>query len=573
MEARKYQVECLDSVWKEIDTTPTRRMLVVMATGTGKTIVFSQLWQRLGFARPMQMLVLAHRDELIQQAIDKMRLCNPELKVGIEMAEQYADEGCDVIIASVATLGRKGSKRIERFDWNRIAVIITDEAHHSTASTYMNIYEYAGLFAPDNQRLLLGFTATPNRGDGEALGKVYQKIVYNYPIRKAIEDGWLTDIKGIKLRTATSLDPVHTVAGEFNQAELATAVNTPQRNQQIVKAWLEHARGRQTIIFCVDIQHSKDLAEMFRNYEVTAEAVWGDDPLRKTKLAGHKEGKISVLCNCGVLIEGYDDWRVDCVVIARPTKSQTLFTQMAGRGTRIEDGIGNVKEWLRAGNKTVKSDCLIIDVVDNASRHSLITLPTLLGLNPKLDVKGKSLIGCAKTLEAAAEANPSVDFSTLEDIDKIKAHIESVNFWDVKFPPEVEQNSQFSWHRAADGSFVLLLPDKERVVVQQNTLDRWEILASIKGQKYRGERATIEEAFQVADNLINEKAPETRTLLNRQEKWHDAPMTGPQERLLKRFLKGRPLPEGLTKGQAHKLISNLIAEKINPNPLAKGQVA
>lgn len=560
-----------------------------MATGTGKTVVFSKLPEHLKDILPGQTLVLAHREELIDQAQAKMRAINPTLRIDKEKAEHKADPSlADVIIASVATLGRKGTKRVDKYNWQNFDKFITDEAHHSIASSYINVYETAGILTPGDKRLLLGVTATPQRGDGKALAQLYQKIVYSYSMRQAIEDGWLVDILGVRVTTDTSLDAVKTVGGDFAQDMLADAVNNPRRNQLVVKAWLEHGQNRQTVGFTVDIQHALDLAAMFKHHGVNAEAVWGDDPERALKIRRHRDREITVLLNCGVLTEGYDDWQIGCIILARPTKSSVLFTQMVGRGTRLQDDTGNLIELMNLNPNPVypihvpqnytmsadsvpsnvsyttapiKKDCIVIDVVDASSRHSLITLPTLMGMSAHMNLKGGSVVKAIRDIEAAQKQHSNIDFSQLQDISNLKTYIEQVNLFDIKFPAEVEENSQLSWHPAADGGFILLLPDRQEVRIKQNILDQWEISGTMKGQKYKGIRDTIDAAFKVADDLVYEKVPETLKLLRREEKWHSQPATVAQLNLLRKLVKGKPLPTDLDKGKASKLISSFLAGK------------
>lgn len=545
----------------------TAHQLISMATGTGKTVVFSQLPTRMKDILPGQMLVLAHREELIDQAIDKMRKINPHLKIDKEMAQHKADPStADAIVASVATLGRKGTKRLEKYNWQNFDKFVTDEAHHSIAQSYLNIYDAAGLLNEGDKRLLLGVTATPQRGDGKALAQLYKKISFVYSMRQAIEEGWLVDVRGVRVSTNVSLDQVKTVGGDFAQDMLSDTVNNPVRNQLVVKAWLDKAEGRQSIVFSVDIKHAKDLAEMFRQYGVKAEAIWGDDPDRAEKLQRHKDGGITVLINCGVLTEGYDDWRIGCVVLARPTKSSVLFTQMVGRGTRLQDNTGNLKVALDPSYNYghfdhIKRDCIVIDVVDASSRHSLVTLPTLMGMSGALDLKGGSLVGAIQKIEEAQKQFQHIDFTKLTDISQLQTYIESVNLFDVKFPPEVEEHSELSWHPAADGGFVLLLPNKDAVRVKQNLLEKWEISAIIHNQRYKGERDTMEEAFRAADNLVTDKAAESLKILRREETWHKDPATVAQLNLLRKFYKGKALPDDLSKGRASKLISSFMAGK------------
>lgn len=546
MQDRPYQIKAHKNIRSEY-LKGNNRQLISMATGTGKTVVFSQLPTKLNDILPGQQMILAHREELIDQAIDKMRTVNPSLRIDKEMAAHRADPSlADVVVASVATLGRKGTKRLLKYNWQNFDKYVTDEAHHSVAQTYLNIYDSAGLLTPGDKRLLLGVTATPQRGDGKAMASIYQKISFVYSMRQAIEDGYLVDVRGIRVRTNTSLDGVKSTGGDYQIDDLAETVNTPQRNQMIVKAWLDHAKGRKTIGFTVDIQHAVDLADMFVMHGVTAEAVWGDDPERKEKLARHRAGETDVLLNCGILTEGYDDPGVQCIILGRPTKSPVLYVQMVGRGTRLDDG---------------KTDCLILDVVDASTRNTLITLPTLMGLSAALDLKGEGLYKSVREIEKAAKEYPAIDFSKLADINSIQTMVEEADMFTVNFPPEVESGSELSWHGAATGGYVLMLPNKDEVRIRQNMLDRWEISGNIKGLKYKGERNTLEEVFAAADKLVTETVPESLKIVKREEKWHNDPPTEKQLKTLMKFFKGKPLPLDLTKGQASKILGQYFAGK------------
>lgn len=606
MQAREYQKKAHESVKTGLDAGAYHQ-LIQAATGTGKTVIFADLPNQLKATHPGKMLVLAHREELIDQAIKKMQKVNPTLRIDKEKAEHKADpELADVIVASVATLGRAGSKRILGYDWSKFDKFVVDEAHHAIASTYTNIFEAAGLLKPDDKRLLLGVTATPQRGDGQALAKLFHKIVFSYPMRQAIEDGWLVDVRGVKVSTDTSLDGIKTSNGDYDQQQLADTVNTPQRNQLIVKAWLDNAQNRQTIGFTVDIQHAKDLAEVFRYYGIKAEAIWGDDPDRAWKLARHQgvdaikayivedaeklgvepyfpsdetlqQMVITVLFNAALLIEGYDDWRIGCVILAGPTKSPVKFTQEVGRGTRLEelpDGtVRNLNEWKTEHIKECmvphgypvsfpfKTDCIIIDVVDASNRNSLVTLPTLMGLNAKLNLNGKGLLAVVKEIEEAQKQYPHIDFTQLADINSLNTFIENVNLFEVKFPAEVETNSQLTWYPSPTGGYVLMLPDKERLTICQNLLDHWDITGTIKGKPAKGERPNLEEAFSAADSIIAKHYAEALKILKREETWHKDPATPAQLKLLKKFFKGKAIPTDLSKGAASKLISSHMAVK------------
>ena len=598
MQLRPYQADAHAAISSAL-TSGISKQLLQAATGTGKTILFAHLLEQLKTTHPGKMLVLAHREELIDQAIAKMQKVNPTLRIDKEMAEHTADpEMADVIVASVSTLGRAGSKRILGYDWSKFDKFVVDEAHHAIASTYTNIFEAAGLLSPTPNgapanSLLLGLTATPQRGDGQALAKLFQKIVYTYPIRNAIEDGWLVEVRGFKVTTGVSLDGIKVSQGDYDQTQLANTVNTPKRNQIILKAWLDYGQGRQTLGFTVDIQHAKDLAEMFRMNGVNAQAIWGDDPLRAEKLEKHRSGEITVLFNAALLIEGYDDWRIGCVILAGPTKSPVKFTQEVGRGTRLEElpdgSTPNLNEWkdeyLTAALETYtkeyvkfpfKTDCIIIDVVDASSHNSLVTLPTLMGLPSHLNLNGRGMYAVVKEIEEAQKQYPHIDFTKLEDIDSIKTFVQNVNLFEVKFPTEVETGSELTWFPSPTGGYIITLPAvetgnktaygapekvQERLGIIQNLLDQWEIAGTIKGKKAKGERSTLAEAFSAADTVIATYYPEALKILRRVEAWHEDVATPAQIKLLKKFFKGKAIPGGLSKGAASKLISQHMAAK------------
>ena len=558
---RYYQDEQLGAIENNYVANVTQQ-LVSAATGTGKTVAFSQVPDRMRKHLPGQTLVLAHRDELLDQNIDKLRKYNPTLKVSKEKAELYADTESDIIVASVASLGRANSARADRFNWEQIDKLITDEAHHSTANSYMNIYEKAGVL-DSTKKLHVGFTATPQRADGKALAKVYKKIVHEYSIRQAIEDGWLVDVKGIKVRTGVSLDQLKTVMGDFKEDELAATVDTTARNTLAVTTWLKHASNRQTVVFCVDIAHAQHLADAFKAAGVKCEAIWGNDPDRETKLKAHEAGELQVLTNCGILTEGYDDWRISCILLARPTKSGTLYVQMVGRGTRLDPDWGCLKrgngvytqDWPR------KSDCIIIDMVDVTSRHSLVTLPTLMGMSAALDLRGGSLVAAIQLLEEKQEQYSNVDFSLLNDITELDKYIESVDLFNIKPAPEVDENSSMIWQHAPDGGYVLRLPDKNVVTVKQNLLDKWEVKAKIFDKKYKGERESLQDVIRAADELIIREAPHALKLVQRGQSWQRKPATQAQLKFIARLLKNKPIPKDLDSGTAALIIGRELEKR------------
>ena len=551
-ELRDYQKQALQNIHDDY-TSGYRSLVVSAATGTGKTQIFSRLPEYMKDVNPGRTLVLAHRTELIDQAIEKLEQANPSLKVGKEMAADKADHDSDIIVASVQTLGRKGSKRSENIDWNSISTVIVDECHHSTSQTYLNIMELAGVLGPDSKKLLIGFTATPQRSDGKALAAIYKKISYVYGLRPAIKDGWLVDIKAFRVDTRTDISNIATSGGDFKTEELADKINNPERNQKIVEAWKNVANGRQTVIFCANIAHSQAVAEEFSSEDISAASVWGNDPERAVKLAKYASGEIQVLTNCEVLTEGWDSPKTSCIVLARPTKSPVLFTQMCGRGTRLAEN---------------KQDCLIIDVMDVSGEHSLCTVPTLMGLDSGLDLCGRSLIKSVEEIESAQEANPNIDFMKMKKITDLKSYIESINLFEVRFPPEVEAASDFKWCSSATGGYRMSIPKGRNgepagfVHIQQNMLDKWDIKGAIRGTEITGQRNTMEEAFAAADNAIRTRAEGSVHLVDRKSSWNNDPATVNQFTLLRRLYGSfKKWPDNLTKGQAAHFIDQKIAKR------------
>lgn len=552
LQDRHYQDESIAASLSDYDKG-VRRMMLNMATGTGKTIVFAKLFEKFRTRLPGQMMVLAHTEELVEQNRKKMQDVNPTLKVGKEMAGEYADPNSDIVSASVATVGRMGSKRLAAF--SQIDKLVVDEAHHSTADAYGRVFEATGVLSPQSDKLLLGVTATSQRPDGKALSDIYERISYVYSMRQAIKDGWLVPVRGYRVSTDTSLCDVSKSNGDFVKSELSRTVNTPVRNQQIVASWLKLGENRQTVTFTVDIDHAEKLAEEFRKEGIAAEAIWGDDPKREEKLEAHRAGKIRVLCNCNVLVEGYDDPSISCIILARPTASGVLYVQMVGRGTRLSPATG-------------KQDLIVIDVVDASVGHTLMTLPTLMGLQNILDLKGRDLLLVAEEIEAMQAEHPTIDWTTLKDVDELKTLIQQVNMFEIRFPKEVEANSELTWFRAIDGGFKINVPKDGQekagfMHVFENQLGQWECIGRIKDVSLRGIRATLEGAFKAADEQIRKRLSKmVLSYILRQATWHGKPVSTGQKKMLVRLFPHRVFPFAqMTSGMASKIISERLNRK------------
>lgn len=348
-----------------------RSTLLVLPTGCGKTIVMARLASER--AKVGRVLVLAHMRELITQAAEKFSRWAPELRLAIEMGEDRAFlDGLyppDVVIASRQSISRK--QRLQRFPADTFASVFIDEAHRATAGEYRRILERFG------NAKVLGVSATPDRGDGEALGQVFESVAHTYELRAAIDDGWLVPILQKSVRVAgLDLSKIKTVAGDLNQGELEAQLRRDEHLHAVAEPIAELTEGRRTLAFTVTVAHAYDLARVLRGYGITADALDGTSTLEKRAeiLGQFRSGAIQVLCNCALFTEGFDLPEISAVAIARPTKSRALFAQMVGRGTRLAEG---------------KRDLLVLDFRGNAGKHLLVTPADILGGKITADEKAR----------------------------------------------------------------------------------------------------------------------------------------------------------------------------------------
>src|SRR6185295_5575266 len=327
------------------------RQLISLPTGSGKTIIMSALAKELN----KRTLILAHRQELITQTVDKLRLVWPEISIGVCQGER--DEiHHPVVVGSVQSCSR--SKRLEKLRKQDFELLMIDEAHHSVANTYQSIINTLG-FNKGANKLLVGVSATCGR---DGLGLIFDEITFSRSISTMINNGYLSPVVGRKILTNLTLEKIRTQNGDFAICDLSGAVNTEERNQFIVEKFLEHAPERKGIAFCCDVQHCKDLAAEFQARGIACCAVWGDMLAedRERAISNLKHGKMQFVTSCGVLTEGFDEASLSCVVMARPTKSKSLYIQCIGRGLRIYPS---------------KENCLVLDFTDRF--HNLDSVMSL----------------------------------------------------------------------------------------------------------------------------------------------------------------------------------------------------
>lgn len=354
---RPYQTDAIEALRKGW-TAETNRLAVVLPTGAGKTVVFAnliaQMRQQLGRQRT---LVIAHREELIEQAAAKIRAVCPDLRVGIVKAERNHHRVMDVIVASVQTLAVK--RRREQIQ--DIGLVIVDECHHAAASTYRTVLEHFGAWRGIP---VAGFTATMTRSDG-GLGDVWQDVVFTLDILEMIGDGYLCDVRGKRVTVqGLDLDKVKTRNGDLMDGQLGQALDDSGAAGTIAAAYVQHAADRPGVVFTPTVATAQSMAAAFTEAGITTAAIWGDMPRdqRAAELARYKSGAVQVLTNCMVLTEGFDAPHTSCIVVARPTKSPGLYCQMVGRGLRLHEG---------------KRDALVLDVMGASTQHKLASIVDL----------------------------------------------------------------------------------------------------------------------------------------------------------------------------------------------------
>lgn len=390
MKLRPYQVETVESVLAARDEGKPSA-LVVLPTGCGKTVTFAEIIRRVT-AGGKRVMVIAHREELIRQAADKIHAITGE-QPDIEMAGERADIGMfhksKVVVASKDTLQ---GKRLARFKPSDFGFIVTDEAHHAVAQTYRTIYKhFEGVFH-------LGVTATPDRTDEEALGQIFSTVAYDYELPDAIKDGWLCPIKQRSVEVhGLDYSKVRTTAGELNGRDLAEVLSNEQILQQIVDATIRESRGRKTLVFTSpgfktegddSFRVSERMTEIFNRHALgCARLVMGTTPKdeRAAILRDYRDGLFPYLVNVGVFTEGFDDPSIEVICMARATKSRSLYAQIVGRGTRplpgVVDGVESPEERRAAIEASAKPACEVLDFEGNAGQHKLIHCADILGGN------------------------------------------------------------------------------------------------------------------------------------------------------------------------------------------------
>lgn len=467
MELRPYQAEAKAAIYKEWEDK--QKTLLVLPTGCGKTVVFADIARERSAVG--KVLILAHREELLAQASDKIRdLCG--LECAVEKAEQTSvDSDCLITVGSVQTL--MSEKRLSRFTQDHFKTVIIDEAHHAMAKSYQNVLTHFDMAK------VLGVTATPDRGDMKDLSGFFESLAYEYNLRDAVKQGFLSPIRVQTMPLNIDLSSVKVSCGDFKADEIGHALEPYL--EDIANEMAKVCKDKHTVVFLPLISISQAFRDILNRKGFRAAEVNGESKNRDQILKEFEEGKFNVLCNSMLLTEGWDCPIVDCIVVLRPTKVRSLYCQMVGRGTRLYPG---------------KEHLLILDFLWMTGKHNLVHPADII----------------CKKKEVAQKV--------IEDLQ------------------DGEERDLFEAEEAAETDII-----EQRKNALQKALKESE-----KQRKQKKLIDPLEYELSVQDDSLIDYVPTFG--------WEIAPATDKQKSTIEKF--GIDA-EGMTKGQASKLIDNLIS--------------
>jgi superfamily II DNA or RNA helicase len=521
IQLRPYQLEAIEAIERAVDRG-VRRPLLVLPTGAGKIQVFASLIAQRGGSA----LVLAHRDELLEQAAAKIRTTHPEMGMAVGfVAAERNDTRAPVVVGSVQTLAREN--RLAQLP-QEFRTVVVDEAHRAAARSYRKILEHLSPCP-----LILGVTATPSRADGKQLGDVWQEIVYQRGIVEMIREGYLCDVRGVRLELEVELEKVRQSGGDFDEGELGDALEDASAPEHAVHAYRRHAYGRRALLFAPTVKMARTFACAFREAGVAAEAVDGTTPLeaRRGMLERIQTGDTRVLANVMVMSEGVDVPAVDAVIMACPTRSEVKYSQCLGRALRTHPG---------------KDDCVVIDLVGVTDRLDLQTLPRLFGLRqqPSVDVSVVDALDHQRTADRAREEKQAT--GKRPEAPKGTLRSRQVSLLGRRQP----RARRLRWLRHREcwllslgsAGTLALVPDGQRWRVLRLHAGKHEQLAGGVDLGY---------AHGIAEDVV--RASGAEPLAAPHARWRGQPMNAAQAGLLRRL--GVTPPEGASKGEASDLIT------------------
>ena len=487
------------------------------------------------------------------------------------MGPLHASGSADITVASIQSI--TSGDRISKFEPKRFKLVLVDEAHHIVAAGYMKMLEYFGLSQPQpTSPALVGVSATLSRFDGVGLGAALDHVVYHKDYIDMIGEKWLSDVIFTTVQSKADISKVKKGAnGDFQPGELSQAVNTDQINEITVKSWRTKAEGRKsTLVFCVDLAHVAGLTNKFREHGIEAQFVTGETPKaeRSARLDAFRQGQFPVLLNCGVFTEGTDIPNIDCVLIARPTKSRNLLVQMIGRGMRLHHE---------------KENCHIIDMVASLET-GIVTTPTLFGLDPA-ELVEEAKVEDMKEMQKLREEEV-IRRQNLESINAYSTEVprRSVTFTDydsvfdliadTSEDLHIRAMSPHAWVCVAQDKYILANPSgsylriekdaessTKRYIVTETVVLRPSASRPFKAPFMKPRRIagglTFADTLHAADTFARSKYP--FQFIARSQPWRNRPATESQIMFLNKL---RPkddqlTPEDVTKGNAGDMITKL----------------
>lgn len=539
LELRPYQkqtVAAVEGAWR----AGVRRPAVVLPTGTGKTVAFASLAERI----EGRTLVVAHREELITQAAGKIRSLAPGKRVGIVKANRDNTEA-DVVVASVQTLASE--RRRARI--TGVSRVVIDECHHATADSYVNVLRHFGCFDEDEGgAYAVGFTATMSRGDSAALGDIWQDVVYSRSISEMINEGWLAPVRGKRVMVPDlNLRGVRKQRGDYSEAALAKAIEGSLAPELVAKAYAEHAPDDQGILFAPTVMTAELYANALRDQGISSALVHGAMPAaeRAAALDRFREGRVQVLCNCMVLTEGTDLPMARVCVVGRPTLNAGLFVQMVGRVLRLWPG---------------KADALVLDVSGASERHSLLASVELFGDTVQIEREEREEREEDESVELDDWTQADADLGGADDPIWLTGQTHAVEV-------DLFHGSTSTWLRTYAGIWVLPAGERYIVIQPSRTPGQWDVLWLIKNYMQRGQsdwvaRDVTSLGYAMAfaeDNMTSEE----RRHAKREAQWRKRPASDKQRAYAERW---RVLvPDRATQGEANMLIEQAMASaRIDP---------
>ncbi|KAN0069080.1 P-loop containing nucleoside triphosphate hydrolase protein [Elaphomyces granulatus] len=503
-----------------------------------------------------QSLIIVHRKELVEQAAYHCSLAYPDKTVEIEMGNSTASGTADITIASIRSLLSKN--RIKKYDPDRFKLVLVDEAHHIVAQSYHQALQHFGLTEKcDRSPVLVGLSATFSRFDGLKLGAAIDHIVYHKDYIDMIGEKWLANAVFTTVQSKANLSGIRKDKfGDFAIGPLSNAVNTKTVNDITVRAWLAKARDRNsTLVFCVDKQHVMHLTTTFREHGVDARYITSSTPkdVRNEQLQAFKDQKYPVLVNCGLFTEGTDIPNVDCIVLARPTRSKNLLIQMIGRGLRLFPE---------------KKDCHIVDMVASLTT-GIISTPTLFGLHPDEILDKSNLKQLAEIREARTSVSPGNPSNLSPDEDSKITFTDYDNVYallsDTKYERHIRSLSPNAWVRVGEYRYVLC-ESSGWLTIRKNDSGIFAVdyVAKFKGERTSKETYTrprtiasapdLEQAVHGADTFASKTFNEY--FISTRQTWRSARASDLQ---IKFLINARIIEES----QAVTLTRGLAADMIN----------